>query len=303
MFGTIIVGVDGHEGGRDALALAECLRRPSGGELVTVIAYPYESLPSRGSAPAYAAIMHEDARDALAGEIERAGVTARTVVAPDRSPGRLLQLTAQRRHADLIVVGSAHRGRVGRVLAGDATAGTLHGSPCPVAVAPRGYAGGARRLAMIGAAFDGSPESHAAVELARALAVTVDGRLRVISVVEPSSPAGGFPAYQVDWAEQARARRSATQTAVDGLVADLGEIATGEVFVGEPVRELARAGGDLDLLVTGSRGYGPVRRLMLGSTSTRLVHEAPCPVLVLTRGAEEEGDAAAEALTASANAS
>ena len=43
--------------------------------------------------------------------------------------------------------------------------------------------------------------------------------------------------------------------------------------------------------MTGSRGYGPVRRLMLGSTSTRLVREAPCPVLVLTRGAEAEPDA------------
>ena len=50
--------------------------------------------------------------------------------------------------------------------------------------------------------------------------------------------------------------------------------------------------------MTGSRGYGPVRRLMLGSTSTKLVHEAPCPVLVLTRGAEadtEHADAASVA--------
>ena len=42
--------------------------------------------------------------------------------------------------------------------------------------------------------------------------------------------------------------------------------------------------------MTGSRDYGPVRRLMLGSTSTRLVREAPCPVLVLTRGAEADAE-------------
>ena len=40
--------------------------------------------------------------------------------------------------------------------------------------------------------------------------------------------------------------------------------------------------------MTGSRGYGPLRRLVLGSTSARLVREAPCPVLVLARGAEVE---------------
>ena len=85
------------------------------------------------------------------------------------------------------------------------------------------------------------------------------------------------------------------------MLAELGSIATGEVVVGDPATELAYAGNDLDLLVTGSRGYGPVRRLMLGSTSARLVREAPCPVLVLTRGAEadtENGVAASASATA-----
>ena len=83
------------------------------------------------------------------------------------------------------------------------------------------------------------------------------------------------------------------------MLADLGEIATGALPFGDPARELAYAADDLDLLVTGSRGYGPLRRLMLGSTSTKLVHEAPCPVLVLTRSVEDE----AEATSAAAHAS
>lgn len=57
---------------------------------------------------------------------------------------------------------------------------------------------------------------------------------------------------------------------------------------GSPARELADEAEHLDLLVTGSRGYGPIRRLMLGSTSAKLVHHAPCPVLVLTRHADED---------------
>ena len=60
---------------------------------------------------------------------------------------------------------------------------------------------------------------------------------------------------------------------------------TGEVLEGDPVRELLFEAGQLGLLVCGSRSYGPVRRLLLGSTSSRLVREAPVPVLVLPRGA------------------
>ena len=34
----------------------------------------------------------------------------------------------------------------------------------------------------------------------------------------------------------------------------------------------------IDLLVTGSRGYGPMRRVLLGSVSSELMRSAPCPV-------------------------
>jgi nucleotide-binding universal stress UspA family protein len=74
------------------------------------------------------------------------------------------------------------------------------------------------------------------------------------------------------------------------------------VAFGEPARELAGEAERLDLLITGSRGYGPIRRLMLGSTSHMLVHEAPCPVMVLTRTSVEDG-APSEAVARGAHAS
>jgi hypothetical protein len=39
-------------------------------------------------------------------------------------------------------------------------------------------------------------------------------------------------------------------------------------------------------MVTGSRGYGPHRAVLLGSVSGRLVREAECPVIVVPRGIE-----------------
>ena len=59
------------------------------------------------------------------------------------------------------------------------------------------------------------------------------------------------------------------------------------MIVGDPVRELAAQSGSADLMVVGSRGYGPLRAVLLGSVSGRLVREAACPVIVVPRGVEE----------------
>jgi nucleotide-binding universal stress UspA family protein len=49
----------------------------------------------------------------------------------------------------------------------------------------------------------------------------------------------------------------------------------------------------VDLLVTGSHGYGPVRRALLGSVSTQLMRSCPCPLYVVPRGAAEPPASAA----------
>jgi nucleotide-binding universal stress UspA family protein len=288
VFNKIIVGVDGREGGRDALALAARLADLFGGDLVAVHAYASDIFARRGTTPDLESIAHGDAQDLIAGELESVGVEAHPVALPDGSPGRALHLVAKRQHGDLIVVGSARRGPIGRVLAGDVTMGTLHGAQCPVVVAPRGHDERGAELQAIGVGYDGSPEARAAVDLASALAVAGNASLRVIRVVAPAAPGGAVLSYRPDWAE----RLVDAQRQLDAVLAELGEMATGEVLVGDPATDLAYAGKDLDLLVTGSRGYGPARRLMLGSTSSRLVREAPCPVLVLTRGAEADTEPA-----------
>ncbi|HEY7622656.1 MAG TPA: universal stress protein [Solirubrobacteraceae bacterium] len=293
MFTTIVVGIDGREGGRDALALGERLRRLFGGELVAVHAYPYDFFLSRASTPDFESALHGNAQGLIADELERAGVTAHTMALPDGSPGRALHMAAKWHESDLIVVGSDHRGPVGRVLAGDVTAGTLHGARCPVVVAPCRYAEHGGDIRTIGVGYDGSRESHAAARLAAELTTAIGARLRVILVLESPTPGGEGLGYDRAWEERAAATRREAQRRLDDLLEELGDIATGEVVIGSPVRELCYAANDFDLLVTGSRGYGPVRRVMLGSTSSQLTHQAPCPVLVLTRTAVEDefGDA------------
>ena len=63
----------------------------------------------------------------------------------------------------------------------------------------------------------------------------------------------------------------------------------GDVVLGDPAGELILASEDLDLLVLGSRRWGPVRRLALGSTSEHVIRHAGCPVLVPPRHDDAEG--------------
>jgi len=292
MFKTIVVGVDGRDGGRDALALAGSLQRVFASDLVAVHVFPVDYYLGRGANGAYEEAMHERAAKTVRDDVQRSGVTALAVTVADGSPAHALQRAASGHDADLIVVGSAHHGRVGRVLAGDVTAGTLHGAACPVLVAPHGQREYGRALQTIGVGFDGSPESRAALELAHEIATAIGAHLRIIDVAMPPGPSEPFAAYRPDWAEHVQIRREEAEERLAAVLAELGDIATGDLPFGDPARQLAYAAKDLDLLVTGSRGYGPIRRLMLGSTSSKLVHEAPCPVLVLTRSASHEPEAA-----------
>src|ERR687885_718966 len=92
-----------------------------------------------------------------AGEAGGGGLGGPPAPPPGLAPGRALHELAERESAALLVLGSSHRSAVGRVLAGTTAERLLHGSPCPVAVAPRGFATSeAHGFATIGVAYDGS---------------------------------------------------------------------------------------------------------------------------------------------------
>ena len=62
----------------------------------------------------------------------------------------------------------------------------------------------------------------------------------------------------------------------------------GRVTYGGPREELAHFGKTLDLLIVGSRGYGPIGRLIHGSVSGYLLGHASCSLLVLPRAGQDE---------------
>ena len=289
IFGSVLVGVDGLQGGRDAIALARLLCDPQGELLLAHV----RALPDHArerSAEAEQGDNGQPLADALALlERERAtsGVQAQLRAVPASSPGRGLHELADAESADLIVVGSSHRGFFGRVLMGNATREALTGSPCAVAVAPRGYAESKHRPTAVGVGYDGSPESRQALTLGRALAERMGVDMKVLQVIPVAGPAyAGFGG--VAWGEALEEIRADVQRDLEQAVGPLGEARAMLGIAGEALAEL---GEEVGLVVVGSRGYGPLRTLLLGSTARYLARHARSPLLVLPRGSEEHAGA------------
>jgi nucleotide-binding universal stress UspA family protein len=200
------------------------------------------------------------------------------------SPARILTELAEEEGFDAIVVGSPHRGAIGRVLIGSIARSLLNGAPCDVLVAPKGYADerhdSPRTIAV---AYDGTPEAKAALKRAEELARLSNATIEVMTVVTPplvaAVPGGAAGAY----APQSPAQPDRViNDAVNSIDPKLG--ARGQRLDGSPSEQIAEAcEAGVDLLVAGSRGYGPITRVLLGSVSRKLINEAPCPVLVVPR--------------------
>jgi nucleotide-binding universal stress UspA family protein len=263
-FSRVLVAYEGSEHSDDAVALARLLADEQS-QITAACAYWYEARSSRVDKDSLE-VMRVDADEALARLHERdADIELRHVRGP--SPAAALHDLTETERFDLVVVGSTRRGPVGRVLSGTTATTLLHGSPCAVAVAPAGYRDApAPSQSRFGVAYDGSPMARVALEVARDLAAAHGASLAVINAYDT------IPAY-------------ALTGAGEGLPPDVdlrGVVeAHGELLEGRPTDALLVRAKDLDLLVTGSRGYGRIRGVVLGSMSRRLAEEAPCPLLVV----------------------
>jgi nucleotide-binding universal stress UspA family protein len=284
----LIVGVDGSERSRDALALAVQLAEP-GQRIVLAHVHPYGQLSDLLSGGDYERLVREVAESTLSATQEalHPGTERAMRLVPNRSPAAGLHSLAAEEGAALIVVGSSHRSGLGRVFAGSVAESVLAGSPVPVAIAPRGLAGSEDSIRVVGCGFDGSPEAHAALgwaadiarrRRARVEALAVHSRIAFAGV----STAGAFGYQSAD----DTLRRRLEQQMRDAIVSlGPGVDVSARLLDGDPSTALVDASKELDLLTLGSRGYGPVRTVLLGSVSRTLVREGACSVVVLPRGA------------------
>jgi nucleotide-binding universal stress UspA family protein len=284
MSGSIVVGFDEREVSRDALALAKLLAETTAARLVVAMVFPYDV--RHMGLDAYRHALAEDRQRVLVPLLEELGGTEQADVEAlgDHSAPRALHRLVEDSEADMVVIGSSERAELGRILAGTTAERLLHGSPCPVAVAPRGYRDTEPGLYVIGVAFDGSPESVAALRLGADLATRASATIRIITVL-PRLGGTGPEAAQARTSWRAGLRDRVHEEAA-ALPRDLRALPV--VEEGDPAKLLLEeAEKGVDLMIMGSRAYGPMRRVLLGSVSTALMRSAPCPVLVVPRGESE----------------
>lgn len=273
IFRRVIAAFDGSPPAEDALALALRLRDPGDGVLTLACVVsgrhwhvgahsrrPYATVPDE------LAFMFAEARDAAVPPGIR--VRQRAPVAPSAARG--LTELAELDGADLIVIGSSRHADPGRIRLERTAGRLLQGAPCAVAVAP----GGSRELGAfhhVGVAFDASPEAEAALASGYDIAARSGAAVTLMCALpEATSREERLHAHEL------------LDAAANAAPAGVNPRTT--LLFGAPGEVIRDAcDGIVDLFVTGSRGYGPMQRALMGSVSEALAEGARHPVLVLPR--------------------
>jgi len=293
MFKNVLVGVDGSSNGRDAVVLASRLAGPDG-RLTLAHVHPGELHPLHAATPGLLAEEREQSEKLLERERAEADIDAELLSVVASAPGGGLHRHAEETGADLIVVGSCSRSAFGRVMIGDDTRAALNGSPCAVAIAARGYAEHPTPISKVGVGYNASPEAKAALAVAKRVAAPTHATVHALEVV--SIPTYAYTGLMPPTIGEGMDAMLAEAAARLGRLPDV----QGRAVYGLTGEELAAFSDEVDILVVGSRSYGPVRRLVLGSTSDFLERHARCSLLVLPRGVSHavEQPAAASATAA-----
>src|SRR5215210_225427 len=287
----IIVGYDPTTSDRAPVNFAVAAARFTGAPLIVASASAAGHRPEAGHQDEELVADASDALDRAREDLEPEGIGVECRELPNTSAARALHELSETEDAGLLVVGSTRRGAIGRVLPGSTAERLMHGAPCPIAIVPPGWEQGAG-LNTIGVAYVDTEEGREALRSAHALARRAGASLRVLTAVkaglamhgetEAGTPGRrGKEFEEVEGELRVRAEgalRRATDALGDGVPVET------DAFVEDPADVLIGVSEHLDLLVCGSRGYGPLRAVLLGGVSRRLTAEARCPVLVVPRG-------------------
>jgi nucleotide-binding universal stress UspA family protein len=281
----IVIAVDMEERTLDALALGRLLSEFTGAPpaVVSVVSY----LPLLDPGGRDLARLLEEWRRELAELAREAGLGEATVEpVPGNFAARELQRITERSETGLIVVGSTTRGPLGRLLVGGVGERLLAGAACSVAIAPRGYGDEpASRLTRIGVGLDGSDEARRALEAAVAMARKAGGEIRLITAFQRLA-FGGVATGALTSASANDTMRAELRAVHNAALAEVRErvAAEGRFVEGSADEVLRDESDDVDLLIVGSRGYGPRGAVLIGSATTALARAAACPILVTPRG-------------------
>jgi nucleotide-binding universal stress UspA family protein len=267
--------------GPDVLTFVTRWRGASGRPIHVVTVYPGAAPVGAGRVDVeWVAHNREEAEHVLDGAraaLEGTDATFRAIPA-DSAPRGLHEAMEASGPGAVAVVGSRNTKGIRRTSPGSTADRLLTGAPGPVVLVPWDYEEAPQpQVRRIAVAYIDTVDGRAALAAARAHAKEVAASVDLVTVLPDTlvRPSLGEP------------RRFAEEQRRD-YVASLEAAARGDERVrlleGPVVDALGQLQpGDADLLVCGSRGYGPARRVLLGGVSARLLKVARVPVMVVPR--------------------
>ena len=288
MASRVVIGYDGSEASEDAVAFGLSWCRSTGDVPIVATVYPEEHPLGIGRVDVeWATYVREQAeilQDKARATVGDAALY-RNVASTSAAHG--LADLAEDVEAVMVIMGTAEAAGATRALLGSSTERLLHGATVPVTVVPPGWRQSAPdRISSIGVAYLDTRDGREALRIAVRVALRIPARLTLYSVLGQSSERFSYLVGRVDeqkYVERARdSYGKAMEFAAAGVPPELEPRTV--ILEGAVVESLAALGpDDVDLLVCGSRGYGPVRRVLLGGVSSRLIRRAQLPVIVVPR--------------------
>jgi nucleotide-binding universal stress UspA family protein len=262
MASRVVIGYDGSEASEDAVAFGLTWCRSTGDVPIVATVFPEEHPLGAGRVDVeWATYVREQAE--IIQDKARAAVgdaaLYRNVASTSAAHG--LADLAEDIEAVMLIVGTTQETGLARALLGSITERLLHGATAPVLVVPPGWRESAPdRISSIGVAYVDTRDGREALRIAVQVALRIPAQVTLYSVIGQSSERYSYLIGRTG--EQAvldKARDSfgkALEFAAAGVPPELE--ARIVVLEGAVVGSLAALGpDDVDMLVCGSRGYGP----------------------------------------------
>jgi nucleotide-binding universal stress UspA family protein len=260
-FADVLCAVNGSRGSAEAARQAIALARPDAA--LTFIAISYTAGTGLGETAALGAPRAQKALEQSVRLAERAGVSASTRLRKARSTDKTLLAEAARH--ELLVLGSRGGSRAGGILLGSTATRAAHEAPTALLVARKTDTKWREFPARILLASDGSSGSWAAARATARIARACGSLVEVLYVPNEVAP-------------ERRRTVSEQVVAIQELTGVEPTVADGLGHVAERILDAAR-GQESSLIAVGRRGLSGIKAL--GSVSERVVHRAPCSVLVV----------------------
>ncbi len=276
MVPPIVIGAHPKRREQEPIELGVMFSRMTRAPMDVVGTYWFDTTAQRQATDEYGRVLRDEVLDSLEhviGDTDRVCGEVRVHVMSGGVAYALHEKAADL-GAGLIIVGSTHRGAFGRITLGTTADRVLNHSPCPVAVAPRGFRDEGAMPQRIGVAFVDTPGGRSALHAGASIGQCAGASVIAYTVIEPH-------AHDAD---RKRAER-ALERAIDQYAHHVDVQA--RVLTDRGVEALLSGSRHLDILVRGGRSGGPVRTPLAFGLPSKLAQRAACPFVIVPAGREE----------------